>query len=187
MWCLVWNSFSTTIEIIISIVVVISIVVATMQYERKQHNEKCLAFSIVFFLPVYITRNTYTEFNVVMTCVFVDWWEIYPYQWRSRARPRGSERQRESRHDCDGITWFGNNPEDAVRKRQFLRHVSCVSSGHCLPAIAQRTSIHVSYLWNRQIIQGRQSIDIPNQTITGQVVSMVWLHAQTSRYFGIWP
>ena len=29
MWCLVWNAFLTTIEIIISIVVVISIVVAT--------------------------------------------------------------------------------------------------------------------------------------------------------------
>ena len=97
--------------------------------------------ALFFFLPMYSTRITYTKSNVVMTCVFVDWWEIYPYQWRPRSRPRGSRRQRESRHDCDGITWFGNNPEDAVRKRQFLRHVSCVSSGHCLPAIVQRTSI----------------------------------------------
>ena len=40
-------------------------------------------------------------------------------------------------------------------------------------------------LQNRQIIQGRQSIDIPNQTITRQVVHMAWLHAQTSRNSGI--
>ena len=106
----------------------------TIQRETPQ-------FQHCFFLPMYSTRNTYTKSNVVMTCIFVDWWEIYPYQWRPRSRPRGSRRQRESRHDCDGITWFGNNPEDAVRKRQFLRHVSCVSSGHCLPAIVQRTSI----------------------------------------------
>lgn len=40
-------------------------------------------------------------------------------------------------------------------------------------------------LQNRQIIQGRQSIDIPNQTITRQVVHMAWLPAQTSRNSGI--